>query len=120
MELLKTARNLQKDKEWRVDHARLVTLFGLQRKLKKSEEKEAKDLLELSFPIDADETSDAASVSSFDSQLTSDTSDDGMHLDQGPFAKLRREEGRRDKRERKVQAAAIKACLLYTSPSPRD
>ena len=61
----------------------------LQRSLQKKEEKEVKDPLELEFPEDAAATSDESSVSSLDLQLTSDTSNDKMHLDQGVDAKAR-------------------------------
>ena len=102
---LKIARHTEQNQKWEINRNRLQDLLTQKRTLQKREEKEVRELLDLEFPDESPPISDDSSVSSLDSQLTSDTSQDEMHFDQGLAAKARRQQARLDKKERKINVS---------------
>jgi hypothetical protein len=91
----------KKAEEWRKDLKKLDVILSQPKKLTKKEEKMVDDLLSHNFPDKTPPPSDSESAYSLDSQLTSDTSDDGNYSDQTVTARSIRKMARVQKREMK-------------------
>ena len=92
-----------KENEWQTHLLQMDLLLLKPKKLAKKDEKEIKDLLSHHFPDNTPPPSKDETVSSLDSELTSDTSDDEIYPDQAVGAKSIRVMSRLAKKERKME-----------------
>jgi hypothetical protein len=113
-------RSREKDDKWQVDLQQLDVILLQSQRLSQKDQKTVSDLLSQNFPDQTPPSSDAESVCSLDSQLTSDTSDDGCWSDQdvssrsirkmarvqkGELKKIRNNERRKRKRDAEMELA---------------
>ena len=99
----KIARQAEKEASWDARRRRMEKLFAQKKRLNRKEEKEIDGLLENSFPEHPLLSSDDSSISSLDSQLTSDSSDDEWEVETGSETQLQRKQARENKRAKKLQ-----------------
>ena len=84
------AKQKYKEKVWQEQLEQMQDVLTQTKKLTKKDERQVGDLLHQNFPEVTPPPSDHSSISSLDSELTSDTSDDEIHTNQGVGAKSRR------------------------------
>jgi hypothetical protein len=87
---------------WQEQLEQMQDVLTQTKKLTKKDERQVGDLLHQNFPEVTPPPSDHSSISSLDSELTSDTSDDEIHTNQGVGAKSRRIMCRLAKKQRKI------------------
>jgi hypothetical protein len=95
-------RRKEKDEGWQDDLCQLDNIFSSSKKLTKKQEKTVNNLLTQNFPDKTPPPSDSSSAGLLDSQLTSNTSDDGFYSNQRVSAVSLRYMARLAKRERKM------------------